>query len=229
MADIDSIKLAPSILSADFARLGEHVAEVTKAGADLIHVDIMDGHFVPAITWGPRTVEAIKSWTHIPLDIHMMVEQPERHIASFLDAGADIITVHAEACTHLHWTISQIKNHGAKAGVAINPSTSIMSIEDAMQWIDQILVMTVNPGLPAQKFIPESTRKIARVRHFMASRELHPQLEVDGGINFETAPLVAEAGAQVVVAGSAVFDHPDGIESAVRQLKKQLIQTSARS
>ena len=219
---MSTIKLAPSILSADFARLGEHVAEITRAGADLIHIDIMDGHFVPALTWGPRTVEAIKKWTHLPLDVHMMVEQPERHIASFLDAGADIVTVHAEACTQLHWTIAQIKERGAKASVAINPGTSLMVIEETLQWLDQVLVMTVNPGLPGQKFIPESPQKIARVRRFMDEIGIQAELEVDGGINAETAPLVARAGAQVVVAGSAVFDHPDGIEAAIRLLKERL-------
>jgi ribulose-phosphate 3-epimerase len=219
---MSNIKLAASILSADFARLGEQVAEVTNAGADLIHVDIMDGHFVPALTWGPRTVEAIKKWTNLPLDVHMMVNQPERHIASFLDAGADIITVHAEACTQLHWTITQIKEHGARAGVAISPGTSVTAIEEVLQLLDQILVMTVNPGLPAQKFIPESPQKIAHVHQFMEQRQIQAELEVDGGINADTAPLVAKAGAQVVVAGSAIFAHPDGIEVAVRLLKKQL-------
>ncbi|MFH1560445.1 MAG: ribulose-phosphate 3-epimerase [Chloroflexota bacterium] len=221
------IKIAPSILSADFARLGEQVAEATLAGADYIHVDIMDGHFVPSITWGPRTVEAIKGWTHLPLDVHLMIQQPERHIASFLDAGADILTVHAEACTHLHWIIAQIKEHGARAGVAINPGTPVTAIDEALQWTDLVLVMTVNPGLPAQKFIPESPQKIARIRHIMDEKGLQAELEVDGGINTDTASLVARAGAQVVVAGAAVFDHPDGIEAAIRGLKERLASPDA--
>ncbi|MBI4282264.1 MAG: ribulose-phosphate 3-epimerase [Chloroflexi bacterium] len=221
------MKIAPSILSADFARLGEQVAEATRAGADYIHVDIMDGHFVPALTLGPRTVEAIKRWTHLPLDVHLMIEEPERHIASFLDAGANILTVHAEACTHLHWVLAQIKERGAKAGVAINPGTSVIAIEGALQWVDQVLVMTVNPGLPSQKFIPESPRKIARIRDILNARGVHAELEVDGGINATTAPLVARAGAQVVVAGSAVFEHPDGIEAAIRLLKERLASPEA--
>ncbi|MBF8267179.1 MAG: rpe [Dehalococcoidia bacterium] len=216
------IKLAPSILSADFARLGEQVAEATRAGADYIHVDVMDGHFVPEITLGTRIVEAIKRCTQLPLDVHLMIEQPERHIASFLDAGADILTVHAEACTHLHRVIEQIKEHGAKAGVAINPGTSVIAIEGALHWMDLVLVMTVNPGLPAQKYIPGSEKKIARIRHIMDGRGVKAELSVDGGINTSTAPLVARAGAQVVVAGSAVYNHPEGVEVAIRKLRESL-------
>ena len=215
-----SIRISPSILSADLGNLETQIREAEQGGADEIHVDIMDGHFVPGLTWGPGTVEALKGWTHLPLDVHLMIQHPEHHIASFLDAGSDIITVHAEACTQLHWIIAQIKEHGAKAGVAISPGTSVIAIEEALQWIDQVLVMTVNPGLPAQKFIPESPQKIARVRHILDSRGIQAELEVDGGINSSTAALAVEAGAQVLVAGSAVFNHPDGIDAAIRILKE---------
>ena len=222
MAEQARIKIAPSILSADFARLGEQVAEVTRADADYIHVDIMDGHFVPSLTWGPRTVGAIKGWTHLPLDVHMMVQEPERHIVAFLDAGADIVTVHAEACTHLHRVVTQIKERGARAGVAINPGTSVSAIEEVLQLLDLVLVMSVNPGFPAQRYIVGSDEKIARVRRLLDDRGVQAELEVDGGINAETAPVVANAGARVLVAGSAVFDHPEGVEAAIRGLRKSL-------
>ena len=165
---------------------------------------------------------AIKGWTHLPLDVHMMVQEPERHIVAFLDAGADIVTVHAEACTHLHRVVTQIKERGARAGVAINPGTSVSAIEEVLQLLDLVLVMSVNPGFPAQRYIVGSDEKIARVRRLLDDRGVQAELEVDGGINAETAPVVANAGARVLVAGSAVFDHPEGVEAAIRGLRKSL-------
>ena len=226
MAEATGIKIAPSILSADFARLGEQVAEATRAGADYIHVDVMDGHFVPPITLGPQIVAAIRGWTHLPLDVHLMVDDPERHVPSFLAAGANILTVQAEACTHLHRVVTQIQEGGARAGVAINPGTSVIAIEGALRFVDMVLVMSVNPGYPAQKFITDSEKKVARIRHILDSRGLQAEVEVDGGINTDTAPLVASAGAQVLVAGSAVYDHPDGVETAIRRLRESIAPLS---
>ncbi len=219
-----AIKLAPSILSADFARLGEQVAEATQAGADYIHVDVMDGCFVPKITWGPGIVAALKSWTHLPLDVHLMIVEPERHIQSFLDAGADILTVHVEACTHLHRIISQIKDHGARAGLAINPGTSVLEIEGAWHWLDLVLVMTVDPGLSGQKYIEGSEKKVARIRNIMERREVKAELEVDGGINAQTAPLVLKAGAQVLVAGSAIYNNDTTVAEAIARIKESISQ-----
>ena len=213
-------QLAPSILSADFARLGDQVKEATDCGADIIHVDIMDGHFVPTLTWGPQTVSALKKWTHLPLDVHMMVQEPERHIDSFLEAGSDIITVHAEACTHIHWVINKIKEHGSKASVAINPGTPISVLDSVFQYLDQILVMTVNPGLPRQRFIPEMGSKIQKVSEQILRCEYDIKLQVDGGINISTIGTVVERGADIVVAGSAIFEDPDGIGAAINKLRQ---------
>ena len=212
-------QLAASILSADFARLGEQVKEATDCGADIIHVDIMDGHFVPALTWGPQTVAALKKWTHLPLDIHMMVQQPEKHIDSFLEAGSDIITVHAEACTHIHWVIDKIKEHGSKASVAINPGTSISTLDSIFEYLDQVLVMTVNPGLPRQRFIPEMGSKIQKVSDQILRSKYDIKLQVDGGINISTIGTAVERGANIVVAGSAIFEDPDGIGTAINKLR----------
>ncbi len=214
------IKLAPSLLSADFARLADAVAQATEAGADMIHVDIMDGHFVPKITWGPDTVAALKSCTRLPLDVHLMIAEPERQIQGFLDAGADILTVHVEACIHLHRIIDVVKTHGARAGAALNPGTSVIAIEGALQWLDQVLVMTVNPGLPGQKFIPGIEKKVARVKHILTHRELKADLEVDGGINQDTASLAVQAGANVLVAGSAVFNDKGTVAENIRRIRE---------
>jgi len=213
------LKIAPSILSADFARLGEEIKEVDQHGADLIHIDVMDGKFVPNITIGPLIVDAIRPHTKLPLDVHLMIEQPERYIADFAKAGADIITVHQEACVHLHRTIHLIKEHGVKAGVALNPATPLETLQHVLEDLDMVLIMTVNPGFGGQQFIPGMLNKISSLREQLNSFGYqHIDIEVDGGINAHTAKLVAEAGANVLVAGSAVFGQQDRAE-AIRLIK----------
>ncbi|MDR6227243.1 ribulose-phosphate 3-epimerase [Desmospora profundinema] len=203
-------KLAPSILSADFARLGEEIRDVEQGGADWIHVDVMDGHFVPNLTIGPLVVEAIRPHTSLPLDVHLMIEHPERYINDFVRAGADWITVHQEVCPHLHRTLAQIRESGAKAGVALNPGTSVSAIEPVLQEVDLILLMTVNPGFGGQVFIPSVTRKIRETTRLLRERGFtRVEIEVDGGIQPGTAREAAAAGATVFVAGSAVFGQAD--------------------
>jgi ribulose-phosphate 3-epimerase len=201
----DRILVAPSILSADFARLGEEIAAVEKAGADWIHVDVMDGRFVPNITLGPPIVKALRRATALPLDVHLMIVEPERYVDAFAEAGADTITVHVEACTHLHRTLAHIKSLGKRAGVTLNPSTH----EDALRYVidvaDLVLVMSVNPGFGGQSFIREMLPKVAALRAMIDASGRPVDLEIDGGITAETAPLAVAAGARVLVAGSAVF------------------------
>ncbi|TXC92001.1 ribulose-phosphate 3-epimerase [Metabacillus litoralis] len=216
------IKIAPSILSADFAKLGEEIKEVEHAGADYIHVDVMDGHFVPNITIGPLIVNAIRPITKLPLDVHLMIEQPDLYIAEFANAGADIITVHVEACRHLHRSIQLIKSQGIKAGVVLNPHTPIESILHVLEDIDMVLLMTVNPGFGGQAFIPQVVPKIKQLSDIIKTRNLSIEIEVDGGINEETAKLVVDAGASVLVAGSAVFNKADR-RKAIQDLKKATI------
>lgn len=203
------IKIAPSILSADFSKLGEEIKDVEKGGADYIHVDVMDGHFVPNITIGPLIVEAIRPVTELPLDVHLMIENPDQYIEAFAKAGADYITVHVEACKHLHRTISYIKSFGVKAGVVLNPATPVESIQHVIEDLDMVLLMTVNPGFGGQAFIPSVLSKITQVKEMAEAKNLPLEIEVDGGVNEDTAKLCIEAGANVLVAGSAVYNHAD--------------------
>lgn len=216
------IKLAPSILSADFARLGEQVAEATEAGADYIHIDVMDGHFVPNITIGAPVVASLRSWTHLPLDVHLMIERPERYIPDFADCGASIITVHVEACLHLHQTIQLIKKLGLKAGVALNPATPLSSIDEIIPQVDLILIMSVNPGFGGQPFIPETLEKIVRLRSILDSRKAKAELEVDGGITINNAPSIVQAGANVLAIGASLFTDKEGIGQALHKIRKAI-------
>ncbi|MDQ1146752.1 ribulose-phosphate 3-epimerase [Bacillus sp. SORGH_AS 510] len=203
------VKIAPSILSADFSKLGEEVKSVDQGGADYIHIDVMDGHFVPNITIGPLIVEAIRPVTKLPLDVHLMIENPDQYIEAFAKAGADYITVHVEACRHLHRTIQSIKSFGIKAGVVLNPATPVESIQHIIGDIDMVLLMSVNPGFGGQKFIPEVLPKIRKVKELAEQKGAEIEIEIDGGVNPETAKDCIEAGATVLVAGSAVYNQPD--------------------
>ncbi|WP_340023097.1 ribulose-phosphate 3-epimerase [Paenibacillus sp. FSL K6-1096] len=214
------VKIAPSILSADFAALGAEVAEAEASGGDWIHVDVMDGQFVPNITLGPVICAAVKQHTSLPLDVHLMIEHPENYIAAFAAAGASVITVHAEACVHLHRVVHQIKELGLMAGVAINPGTPAAAVREVLADVDMVLVMTVNPGFGGQAFIPRTLHKIRQLREWAA--EINHKgllIEVDGGIAEATAPLVAEAGADVLVAGNAVFGRSDRA-AAIRAIRE---------
>jgi ribulose-phosphate 3-epimerase len=203
------VKIAPSILSADFARLGDEIKDVEIGGADYIHVDVMDGHFVPNITIGPLIVEAIRPITKLPLDVHLMIENPDQYIEAFAKAGADYITVHVEACKHLHRTIHFIKSFGVKAGVVLNPATPVETIQHILSDVDMVLLMSVNPGFGGQAFIPEVTQKIKTLRRMIDEKGLQVEIEIDGGVNEETGKLCIEAGATVLVAGSAIYNQKD--------------------
>jgi ribulose-phosphate 3-epimerase len=213
--------IAPSILSADFSRLGEEIDAVVKAGADVIHVDVMDGHFVPNITIGPLVVKAAKKATYLPLDVHLMIEDPDTYIEDFAAAGADWITVHVETCNHLHRTIHKIKEMGKKAGAVLNPATPLETLDYILDDLDLVMLMSVNPGFGGQSFIPSTIKKISALKNMIEKRGLNTGIEVDGGISPETIGAVAEAGANIFVAGSAVFGQKD-YAAAISKLKSKL-------
>jgi ribulose-phosphate 3-epimerase len=223
VADKPEVKLAPSILSADFARLGEQVAEAANAGADYIHIDVMDGQFVPPITIGAQVVAAIRRFTGLPLDVHLMIKTPERQLGQFAQAGADIITVHIEACPDIKKVIKAIKALGVKAGVSLNPGTPASAVIKILPEIDLVLVMTVNPGYGGQPFIESTLEKIAELRAELDRKNLSAELEVDGGINAEVAPRVVQAGARVLVAGAAVFNSRKTVARAIEELRASLL------
>ncbi len=214
--------IAPSILSADFTELGSQITQAEKAGAGWIHIDVMDGHFVPNLTMGPFIVEACARITELPLDVHLMVEKPETLLNAFALAGASSLTVHIETCPHIHRTIQTIHQLGCKAGIALNPGTPASAITPILHLADMVLVMSVNPGYSGQKFIPEVVSKIAQIRKTLD--DINPQtiIEVDGGITPQTLPLTLKAGAQAFVAASAIFKHPQGIETGIKTLREQL-------
>ncbi len=225
MPDND-IKIAASILSADFCRLGEQVAAAQAGGADYIHCDVMDGHFVPNLTIGPLVVEAVRRVTSLPIDVHLMIEEPERYIPAFCQAGASNLTVHVETCAHLHRTVEQIRENGARASVTLNPATSLATVKEILPYVDMVLVMTVNPGFGGQSFIETMCAKVARLCAMGREGDLAFDIEVDGGINVDTAERIVRAGANVLVAGSAVFTPfgeyagPHEIEGAIRRLRQ---------
>ncbi|MDD4600594.1 Ribulose-phosphate 3-epimerase [bioreactor metagenome] len=212
------VKVAPSILSADFSRLADEIRKVENAGADMIHIDVMDGHFVPNLTFGPPVVTSIRKITKLPFDVHLMVTNPEDLIEPFIAAGADIITVHAETAPHLHGLLQTIKDRGVKTGVSLNPSTPLCYVKEVLDNTDMVLIMSVNPGFGGQKFIPATIDKICRLKQMIIQRKLEIDIEVDGGINPTTATQVIAAGANVLVAGSAVYCAHD-VAEAIRSIR----------
>jgi ribulose-phosphate 3-epimerase len=213
------VELAPSILSADFAHLADQVLAAEEGGATVLHVDVMDGHFVPNITIGPPVVQSLRKVTDLPLDCHLMIENPDQYIPTFVEAGADWISVHQEECVHLNRTLQLIKSHDCRAGVVINPATPVETLSEVLDTVDYVLVMSVNPGFGGQMFIPASLRKIARLAAIRAERGLSYRIEVDGGVAMETVQQVVRAGAEILVAGNAVFGSGDPTSNAQKLLK----------
>lgn len=215
------IKIAPSILSADFVNLKEDIKKLEEGGADFLHLDVMDGHFVPNITFGPPVIKSLRNITDIPFDVHLMIEKPERYIEDFAKAGADLITVHVEATTHLHRTIESIKSYGVKAGVALNPATPLDSIEYVLEYLDLVLIMTVNPGFGGQKFIESTKRKIVKLRDMVEKRNLSTLIEADGGIKLDNYKEIAQCGLDIIVVGSGIFEAED-IAERTRMFKSNV-------
>jgi len=211
-------QIAPSILAADFARLGDEIARVEAGGADLLHVDVMDGHFVPNLTIGPPVIKALDAVTHLPLDVHLMVQEPDALLPAFIDAGSDNLTVHVEACRHLHRTIQAIKDAGVRASVVLNPATPLHVLEEILPELHMVLLMSVNPGFGGQRFIPSTLAKIRALKQQITARGLQVAIEVDGGVNASNARAIRDAGADVLVAGTAIFGQPDYGE-AIRALR----------
>ncbi len=220
MGKKDNIKIAPSILSADFWKLGQEIAEVEDAGADMLHIDVMDGHFVPNITMGPPIVNSIKKKARIPLDVHLMIENPEKYIPDFVDAGSDILTVHVETCSHLEGVVSSIKRLGVKAGVVLNPATPLIFLDHVLEQLDMVLLMSVNPGFGGQQFLLSVLPKIEKLREKMYNAGLNTDIQVDGGINPSNCRSVVEAGANVLVAGSSVF-HSANYKETIAELRSK--------
>ena len=223
MLNNKTIDIAPSILSADFSRLGEEVAAVERGGATILHVDVMDGHFVPNITLGLPVVKSLARTTRLPIDAHLMISEPGRYAEKFVEAGAKMVSVHVEADANLHRTLTSIRAAGALAGVVLNPSTSLGHVEEALQFADYVLVMSVNPGFGGQKFIPQSLDKVRRLRRMIDERQLNVRIEIDGGVDRKNIETIVTAGVEIVVAGSAIFGTTDA-EAAVRELRSATVQ-----